>query len=62
MIDGLKADVVTLAIAYDIDQIAKSRSLLPANWATRLPHNSSPYHSTVVFLVRKGSKEHQGLG
>jgi sulfate/thiosulfate-binding protein len=55
VIDGLKADVVTLAIAYDIDQIADIAKLLPADWATRLPHNSSPYHSTVVFLVRKGN-------
>ena len=54
VIDGLKADVVTLAIAYDIDQIAKAK-LLPADWEKRLPHNSSPYHSTVVFLVRKGN-------
>ena len=55
VIDGLKADVVTLAIAYDIDQIADIAKLLPADWAGRLPHNSSPYHSTVVFLVRKGN-------
>jgi sulfate/thiosulfate-binding protein len=55
VIDGLKADVVTLAIAYDIDQIADIGKLLPADWASRLPHNSSPYHSTVVFLVRKGN-------
>ena len=55
VIDGLKADVVTLAIAYDIDQIAEIAKLLPADWESRLPHNSSPYHSTVVFLVRKGN-------
>ena len=55
MIDGLKADVVTLAIAYDIDQIAEIAKLLPADWQGRLPHNSCPYHSTVVFLVRKGN-------
>jgi len=55
VIDGLKADVVTLAIAYDIDQIAEIAKLLPADWDKRLPHNSSPYHSTVVFLVRKGN-------
>ncbi len=55
MIDGLKADVVTLAIAYDIDQIAQKAKLLPADWQRRLPHNSCPYHSTVVFLVRKGN-------
>jgi sulfate transport system substrate-binding protein len=55
VIDGLKADVVTLAIAYDIDQIAEVGKLLPADWQQRLPHDSSPYHSTVVFLVRKGN-------
>lgn len=55
VIDGLKADVVTLAIAYDIDQIAEVAKLLPADWDHRLPHGSSPYHSTVVFLVRKGN-------
>jgi len=54
VIDGLEADVVTLALAYDIDAIAKA-GLLPANWQTRLPHNSSPYTSTIVFLVRKGN-------
>jgi sulfate/thiosulfate transport system substrate-binding protein len=55
VIDGLKADIVTLAIAYDIDQIAEIAKLLPADWERRLPHSSSPYHSTVVFLVRKGN-------
>jgi len=54
VIDGLEADVVTLALAYDVDAIAKA-GLLPANWQSRLPHNSSPYTSTVVFLVRKGN-------
>jgi sulfate/thiosulfate-binding protein len=54
VIDGLEADVVTLALAYDVDAIAKA-GLLPANWQTRLPHNSSPYTSTIVFLVRKGN-------
>lgn len=54
VIDGLDADVVTLALAYDVDAIAKAR-LLPTNWQTRLPHNSSPYTSTIVFLVRKGN-------
>jgi sulfate/thiosulfate-binding protein len=54
VIDGLDADVVTLALAYDVDAIAKTR-LLPANWQTRLPHNSSPYTSTIVFLARKGN-------
>ena len=52
VIEGLDADVVTLALAYDIDHIAKS-GLLPRDWQQRLPHNSTPYSSTVVFLVRK---------
>src|SRR4051794_26841863 len=55
VIDGLEADVVTLALAYDIDQLADKGGLLPANWQTRLPNNSSPYTSTIVFLVRKGN-------
>jgi sulfate/thiosulfate transport system substrate-binding protein len=55
VIDGLPADVVTLALAYDIDALATTGKLLPANWQTRLPHNSSPYTSTIVFLVRKGN-------
>lgn len=55
VIDGLDADVVTLALAYDIDQIATRGKLLPQNWQTRLPLNSSPYTSTIVFLVRKGN-------
>jgi sulfate/thiosulfate transport system substrate-binding protein len=54
VIDGLQADVVTLALAYDIDAIAQS-GLLPAGWQKRLPHNSAPYTSTIVFLVRKGN-------
>src|SRR2546427_8421148 len=54
VIDGLEADVVTLALAYDIDAIAQS-GLLPRNWQTRLPNNSAPYASTIVFLVRKGN-------
>jgi sulfate/thiosulfate transport system substrate-binding protein len=54
VIDGLEADVVTLALAYDIDAVAAS-GLLPKNWQTLLPHNSSPYTSTIVFLVRKGN-------
>jgi sulfate/thiosulfate-binding protein len=54
VIDGLEADVVTLALAYDVDAIAKA-GLLPTNWQTRLPNNSSPYTSTIVFLVRKGN-------
>jgi sulfate/thiosulfate-binding protein len=55
VIDGLAADVVTLALAYDIDQIADKAGLLPANWQSRLPDNSSPYTSTIVLLVRKGN-------
>ena len=55
VIDGLPADVVTLALAYDIDAIAQQGKLLPANWQTRLPNNSAPYTSTIVFLVRKGN-------
>lgn len=55
VIDGLKADVVTLALAYDIDAIAQNAKLLPQEWQSRLPHNSSPYTSTIVFLVRKGN-------
>jgi sulfate/thiosulfate transport system substrate-binding protein len=55
VIDGLDADVVTLALAYDIDNIAKNAHLLPENWQARLPQNSTPYTSTVVFLVRKGN-------
>lgn len=54
VIDGLQADVVTLALAYDIDVIA-TRGLLAADWQKRLPHNSAPYTSTIVFLVRKGN-------
>jgi len=55
VIDGLEADVVTLALAYDIDAIAQQGHLLPGNWQSRLPGNSSPYTSTIVFLVRKGN-------
>jgi len=55
VIDGLPADVVTLALAYDIDSIAQKGKLLPANWEERLPDHSSPYTSTIVFLVRKGN-------
>src|SRR5258706_8477604 len=54
VIDGLEADVVTLALAYDIDAIAQT-GLLPRNWQTRLPDHSCPYTSTIVFLVRKGN-------
>ncbi|MCM0083818.1 sulfate ABC transporter substrate-binding protein [Geomonas sp. Red32] len=55
VIDGLEADVVTLALAYDIDEIHDKAKLIPENWQKRLPHNSSPYTSTIVFLVRKGN-------
>lgn len=55
VIDGLETDVVTLALAYDIDAIARQGHLLPDTWQSRLPDNSSPYTSTVVFLVRKGN-------
>jgi sulfate/thiosulfate-binding protein len=55
VIDGLEADVVTLGLAYDIDQIAEKGRLIPQNWQSRLPNQSSPYTSTIVFLVRKGN-------
>ena len=55
VIEGAPADVVTLALGYDIDSIADKAKLLPANWQKRLPHNSTPYYSTIVFLVRKGN-------
>ena len=55
VIDGLEADVVTLALAYDIDAISEKAGLLPTNWQSRLPKNSAPYTSTIVFLVRKGN-------
>jgi sulfate/thiosulfate-binding protein len=55
VIDGLEADVVTLALAYDIDQIAEQGGMVPGDWQKRLPNNSSPYTSTIVLLVRKGN-------
>ena len=58
VIDGLPADVVTLALAYDIDKIAEKGQLLPADWQKRLPYGSTPYTSTIVFLVRKGNPKH----
>jgi sulfate transport system substrate-binding protein len=58
VINGLEADVVTLALAYDIDAIAQHAKLLPADWQKRLPDNSTPYTSTIVFLVRKGNPKH----
>src|SRR6187551_2398188 len=57
VIDGLQADVVTLALAYDIDEIAQ-RGLIAGNWQSRLPNNSAPYYSTIVLLVRKGNPKH----
>lgn len=58
VINGLEADVVTLALAYDIDAIAQQAKLLPADWQQRLPNDSTPYTSTIVFLVRKGNPKH----
>ena len=58
VINGLEADVVTLALAYDIDAISSQAKLLPANWAGKFPDNSTPYTSTIVFLVRKGNPKH----
>ncbi|HET6389026.1 sulfate ABC transporter substrate-binding protein [Hyphomicrobium sp.] len=55
VIDGLEADVVTLALARDVDAIVEKAKLIPADWQSRLPHNSAPYTSTIVFLVRKGN-------
>jgi sulfate/thiosulfate-binding protein len=55
VIDGLDADIVTLALAYDIDAIAEKGRSIPADWQKRLPNNSSPYTSTIVFVVRKGN-------
>ena len=57
VIDGLGADVVTLALAADIDVIAEKAKLLPTNWQKKLPNNSTPYTSTIVFLVRKGNPQ-----
>ena len=55
VIDGLQADVLTLALAYDIDEVAERARLLPADWQKRLKHNSAPYTSTYIFLVRQGN-------
>lgn len=55
VIDGLEADVVTLALAYDVDEIHAKGGLIPKDWQSRLPNNSSPYTSTIVLLVRKGN-------
>lgn len=57
VLDGLEADIVTLALAYDIDQLYKVRKLIPENWQSLLPNNSSPYTSTIVFVVRKGNPQ-----
>ena len=58
VIDGLGADVVTLALAGDVDQISARSGLIPPDWQSRLPHNSTPYTSTIVLLVRKGNPKH----
>ena len=58
VIDGLEADVVTLALAYDIDAISEKAGLIKPDWQNRLAYNSSPYTSTIVFLVRKGNPKH----
>jgi sulfate/thiosulfate transport system substrate-binding protein len=55
VIDGLQADILTLALAADIDAVSKNAGLLPGDWQKRLPDNSTPYTSTIVFLVRKGN-------
>jgi len=58
VIDGLQADIVTLALAYDVDVLFEKAKLVPQNWQSRLPNNSTPYTSTIVFLVRKGNPKH----
>ncbi len=58
VIDGLEADVVTLALAYDIDAISRKAKLLPTDWQSQLPHHSTPYTSTIVFVVHKGNPHH----
>ncbi|HQR50527.1 MAG TPA: sulfate ABC transporter substrate-binding protein [Methylophilaceae bacterium] len=58
IIDGLEANVATLALAYDVDQLYEKGKLIPKDWQKRLPNNSSPYTSTIVFLVRKGNPKH----
>jgi sulfate transport system substrate-binding protein len=57
VLDGLEADVVTLALAYDIDQLSSRAKLIPENWQAQLPNNSAPYTSTIVFVVRKGNPQ-----
>jgi ABC-type sulfate transport system substrate-binding protein len=61
VIDGLPADVVTLALAVDVDAVATQGKQLPINWQSRLPNNSAPYTSTIVFLVRKGNPKKGAL-
>ena len=58
VIDGLPADVVTLALAADVDALYDVAKLIPSDWQKRLPNNSTPYTSTIVFLVRKGNPKH----
>ncbi len=58
IVDGLEADVATLALAYDVDQLSEKGKLIPKDWQKRLPNNSSPFTSTIVFLVRKGNPKH----
>jgi len=58
VLEGLEADVVTLALAYDVDQLYQKRKMIPENWQSLLPNNSSPYTSTIVLLVRKGNPLH----
>lgn len=62
VIDGLEADVVTLALAYDIDEIANIGGLLSKDWQKNLKDNSTPYTSTIVFLVRKGNPKELRIG
>ena len=62
VINGLEADVVTLALAYDIDAISQQAKLLPADWQKRLPDNSAPYTSTIVFLVRRETRKASRIG
>jgi len=58
VIDGLEADVVTLALSYDVDQLYEKAKLIPPDWQKRLPNNSAPFNSTIVFLVRTGNPKH----
>ena len=62
VIDGLEADVVTLALAFDVDAIRRKAGLMPEGWQSRLPNNSAPYTSTIVFLVRKGNPSRSRIG